>query len=111
MGCVDSALQMFGNATFWIFWPNGYEALAALDDNGDGVLIGAELRGLAIWNDGNGDGVSDPGEVNPVEDLGIEVISCRSEEDENGIDWNPAGVSMRNGELRASYDWVVPERR
>ncbi len=108
-GCVESALQMFGNVTFWIFWPNGYEALSALDDNGDGVLSGAELRGLAIWNDRNSDGVSDPGEVIPVEELGIEVISCSNQIDANGMHWNPAGVIMSNGTIRASYDWVVPQ--
>lgn len=108
-GCVDSALQMFGNVTFWIFWPNGYEVLSALDDNGDGVLSGAELRGLAIWNDRNCDGVSEPGEVVPVEEFGIEAISCRSEKDARGMSWNPVGVVMRGGEMRASYDWIAPE--
>jgi hypothetical protein len=103
-GCVESGLQMFGNVTFWIFWPNGYEALSALDDNGDGVLSGEELRGLAIWNDRNCDGVSDPGEVIPVEELGIEVISCRSQVNSNGMHWNPAGVIFANGTLGASYD-------
>jgi hypothetical protein len=107
-GCVESALQMFGNVTFWIFWPNGYEALAALDDNGDGVLSGAELRGLAIWNDRNRDGVSDPCEVTPVEELGIGVISCGSQVDANDMHWNPAGVIFTNGTFRASYDWIVP---
>jgi tetratricopeptide (TPR) repeat protein len=107
-GCVESALQMFGNVTFWIFWSNGYEALSALDDNADGLLSGPELRGLAIWNDRNCDGVSDPGEVTPVEDLGIEVISCRSQVDAKGMHWNPAGVIFANGTFRASYDWIVP---
>jgi hypothetical protein len=107
-GCVESALQMFGSVTFWIFWPNGYEALSALDDNGDGVLSGPELLGLAIWNDRNSDGVSDPGEVTPVEELGIEVISCSSQVDANGMHWNPAGVVFTNGTFRASYDWNVP---
>ena len=107
-GKITSALQMFGNVTFWIFWPNGYEALSALDDNGDGVLSGDELRGLAIWNDRNGNGVSDPGEVIPVEDLGIREISCRSEVDEKGMHWSPRGVEFANGKWRASYDWIVP---
>jgi len=109
-GCVESALQMFGNVTFWIFWPNGYEALSALDDNGDGVLTGDELRGLAIWNDRNCDGVSDPGEVTAVEELGIELISCGSQVDASGMHWNPAGVIMTNGTMRATYDWIVPQR-
>jgi len=110
-GCVESALQLFGNVTFWIFWPNGYEALSALDDNGDGMLSGAELRGLAIWNDRNCDGVSDPGEVKPIEELGIEAISCHSQVDANGMHWNPAGVIMTNGTMRPSYDWNVPSSK
>src|SRR5438445_365240 len=52
-GEVTSALQLFGNVTFWCFWDDGYQALAALDDNGDGLLTGKELNGLAIWHDKN----------------------------------------------------------
>ena len=109
-GRVNSALQMFGNVTFWIFWPDGYEALSALDDNGDGTLSGSELSGLAVWNDRNGNGVSEPGEVIPVEALGIQSISCRSEADASGMRWNPQGVTFTNGVSRASYDWTAPGR-
>jgi tetratricopeptide (TPR) repeat protein len=110
-GKIDSALQMFGNVTFWIFWPDGYAALSALDDNGDGMLSGSELSGLAVWNDRNSNGVSEPGEVIPVEALGIESISCHSESDANGMHWNPVGVSLTNGLSRATYDWIVPSPR
>ena len=48
-----SGLDWFGNVTFWLFWQNGYDALSALDDNGDGELREAELAGLAIWQDAN----------------------------------------------------------
>ena len=109
-GRVTSALQMFGNVTFWIFWPDGYQPLSALDDNGDGVLSGSELRGLAVWNDRNCNGVSDPGEVTPVEALGIQSISCSSEADATGMRWNPQGVTFTNGLSRATYDWIVPSR-
>lgn len=105
---ITSALQMFGNVTFWIFWPDGYQALSALDDNGDGVLSGAELRGLAIWNDRNCNGVSDPGEVIPVEALGIQSISCTSQPGVGGMRWNPEGVTFTNGTCRATYDWIAP---
>jgi tetratricopeptide (TPR) repeat protein len=37
---ITSTLQLFGNVTFWLFWETGYDALASLDDNGDGVLTG-----------------------------------------------------------------------
>jgi hypothetical protein len=107
-GRVDSALQMFGNVTFWIFWPNGYEALSALDDNGDGVLSGPELKGLAVWIDRNSNGISDLGEVVPVEALGIQSISCSSKIAPDGMRWNPQGVTLTNGMFRASYDWIVP---
>lgn len=107
-GQIQSGLQMFGNVTFWIFWPNGYEALSSLDDNGDGVLTGAELRGLAVWKDTNGNGVCDPGEVVPLEDLGIESVSCRSLTDASGMHWNPQGVTFTNGVSRPTYDWIVP---
>jgi hypothetical protein len=107
-GEVASGLQMFGNVTFWIFWHDGYEALRALDDNGDGVLDGAELRGLALWNDANGKGVSDPGEVVPVADLGITALSCTRQRHSSGIPWNPVGVTFKDGTTRPSYDWIAP---
>jgi len=37
---ITSALQLFGNVTFWLFWENGYQALRSLDDDGDGRLRG-----------------------------------------------------------------------
>ena len=109
-GRIDSALQMFGNVTFWIFWPDGYQALSALDDNGDGKLSGSELRGLAVWNDRNGDGLSEPGEVIPVDALGIVSISCNNQVHSAGIRWNPQGLIFTNGLSRATYDWIVPSR-
>src|SRR5262249_37761368 len=33
-GKVTSGLQLFGGVTFWCFWEDGYQALAALDDDG-----------------------------------------------------------------------------
>ena len=80
-GKVTSALQLFGNVTFWLFWETGYDALAALDDNRDGQLTGSELAGLALWHDVNGNGICDPGEVKPLVEYGIVAISCRGERD------------------------------
>jgi hypothetical protein len=106
-GQVKSGLQMFGNVTFWIFWRDGYEALSALDDNGDGMLSGAELRGLALWSDHNGNGVSEPGEVCPLDAFGIVSLSCLGESHFSGILWNTAGVTFQNGESRPTYDWIA----
>ena len=110
-GRITSALQLFGSVTFWIFWSDGYAALAALDDDRDGFLRGAELHGLMLWQDRNRNGVSEPEELIPVEDAGIAGIACSGSKHESGCQWNPAGVIYRNGTSRPSYDWIAPAVR
>jgi len=109
-GKITSGLQMFGNVTFWIFWKNGYEALSALDDNGDGCLSGHELEGLTLWHDRNSDGVSDPGEVETVEFWGIQSLSCHFRRHPAGIVFSPRGVVFQGGATRPTYDWIAPSR-
>ncbi len=106
---ITSALQWFGNVTFWLFWNNGYEALAALDDDGDGELKGNELRYLAIWRDANTDGVSDPGEVRPLADHGIISLSCHFTVGDDVLlaARSEAGVRLRNRRVRPTYDVIL----
>ena len=113
-GQVTSGLQLFGNVTFWLFWPDGYAALSALDDDGNGQLDQDELEGLAIWRDANGNGVSDPGEVRPVSAWGVRALSCASQTHSTGIRFNPAGAEFSDGTTRPTYDWIaesVPGQR
>jgi hypothetical protein len=110
---ITSGLQLFGNCTFWLFWDNGYQALAALDDNGDGVLTGNELKHLAVWVDRNGDGVVQPGEVTTLAELNIVALSCRHEIDLNHSDyiaWSRAGVVFRDGTTRPTFDLILHRR-
>jgi len=109
-GQITSALQMFGNVTFWIHWRDGYAAMSSLDDNGDGVLSGEELRGLALWQDRNSNGISEAGEVRPVETFGIFSISCRSQTYSAGMSWQPQGVRFVDGSTRPTYDWIAPSK-
>lgn len=109
-GRITSGLQMFGNVTFWIFWRDGYEALSALDDNGDGILRGKELNGISLWEDANGNGICEPGEVHPVTDYGVVAIDCGSQQHETGIQFNPRGMWMKDGTYRATYDWIAPSQ-
>jgi hypothetical protein len=108
-GRVTSGRQLFGSVTWWIFWRDGYHALDALDDNRDGLLSGEELRGLAVWRDANGDGVSDPGEVLPLTALGVTALSVRATgRMEPGA--SPAcadGLRMADGRVLPTYDWVA----
>lgn len=107
-GRITSGLQMFGNVTFWIFWRNGYDALASLDDDADGQLAGDELNHLSLWHDRNGNGVSEAGEVAAVTRFGIISIDCRSEAHSSGIPFSERGVSFRDGGTRPTYDWIAP---
>jgi tetratricopeptide (TPR) repeat protein len=106
-GEVSSALQMFGSVSFWLFWDDGYQALAALDDNSDGELTGDELRHMAIWQDLNGNGRCDPGEVRSLADWGVVALSCKCQRDQyhpDRIQWSPTGVRFRDGSTRPTFD-------
>ena len=111
-GEITSALQLFGNVTFWMFWENGYHALSALDDNGDGELSGPELEGFAIWRDANGNGVADPGEVRPLSDWGIVRLSCAHEllDDPDAVAFSPEGVTFASGATRPTFDLLMYRR-
>jgi len=111
---VTSALQWFGSVTFWLFWDNGYDALRALDDDGDGQIRGAELNGFALWHDRDRDGVSDKGEVRPVASHGIVALSTRYEYDPHHPDeiaWSRHGVTFATGEVRPTYDLILRTSR
>ena len=89
-GTADSGRELFGNWTFGgkrlaamngrsgaigqQAWRDGYEALSTLDRNGDGRIEGAEREALALWFDRNRDGVSQPGEVVPLEEAGVTAL-------------------------------------
>jgi hypothetical protein len=112
-GRITSALQLFGNVTFLLFWENGYQALRALDDDGDGVLRGHELDGLALWHDVNHNGVSDAGEARPLSAWHIVALSTRHEVDtENAayIASSSAGVTFADGSTRPTYDILLRGR-
>src|SRR5215813_9988534 len=109
-GRITSALQMFGGVTFWMFWNNGYEALRSLDDDGDGVLTGEELKGLAIWRDVNGNGVSEKNEVQTLAYWGIIAVSGQYASDSNNpnrVAWSEYVVTFQDGSTPPTYDIVL----
>jgi tetratricopeptide (TPR) repeat protein len=112
-GEITSALQLFGNVTFWLFWSNGYEPMRALDDNHDGTLSGPELGQLAIWRDADRDGIADRGEVLPLASHGIVALSCDHVEvdDARFAAVSQAGVRLANGATRPTYDVLLKTAR
>src|SRR5262249_32189561 len=105
-GAVRSGVDLIGQHTWSTTWSDGFEALQALDVNNDGVLTGAELGGLSLWHDENRDGVSDPGEVVPVNVHGIVSISVRAGRTSHGVMVAPDGVRFDSGATRPIYDWM-----
>jgi hypothetical protein len=109
-GRITSARQMFGSYSWQLFWRNGFEALAALDDNQDGWLRGAELEGIGLWFDRNQNAISDDGEVTPLSALGVAALACTAPEAEGPHPLNRLGVEMRDGRVLPLWDWVTSPR-
>lgn len=106
-GAIESARQLFGGYTFQIFWKTGYDALTALDDNGDGMLSGAELDGLSVWFDRNSDGYSTADEVIPVRDLGVVSIDTHATCRDGRHPMNAHGLVLGDGRILPTWDWIV----
>jgi hypothetical protein len=102
-GRITSGRQLFGTVTWWMFWENGYQALASLDDDRDGWLRGRELNGLALWFDRNQNGISDPGEVIPIEQAGIEALAVNAD----ASLMNQRGAVLKDGRVLPTWDWVA----
>lgn len=109
-GLITSGLQLFGNVTFWLFWENGYEPLASLDDDQNGILSGSELTHLSIWHDSNSNGFSDPGEVQPLDRWDIVALDTNHQPHETALRWNPRGIHFRDGTTRPSFDILLEMR-
>jgi len=106
---IASGLQLFGNVTWWLFWNDGYEALTALDDDQDGFLTGHELERLGVWQDTNGNGRVDAGEVKTLDECGIQALACSSQSSSSKdvVRWSPRGVVFKGGEVRPSWDVLL----
>ncbi|GHU41441.1 hypothetical protein AGMMS50289_04600 [Betaproteobacteria bacterium] len=71
-GKVNNINELFGNLQ-----QTGYEELATLDVNGDGVIDtnDAAFAALKVWQDKNGDGVTQTGELRTLQQVGIASIN------------------------------------
>lgn len=80
-GIIDDVNEMFGDAQ-----QSGFDALSELDDtanggNADGVIDSQDFgfADLAVWQDANGDGITDSGELLSMAEVGIESISLANQ--------------------------------
>jgi hypothetical protein len=96
---------------------DGFEALALLDDNGDGRVDARDARyaELLLWRDANHDGVSQPGELRPLAKSGIRALEVRSTTreltDRHGNDLSTQGTFVwRSGRLGRMADAFLVNR-
>ncbi|RYG33718.1 hypothetical protein EON81_17505 [bacterium] len=104
---ITSGRQLFGSATWWMMYRDGYAALSALDNDRNGWLEGKELVGLAVWRDANQNGISETGEVVTVGAAGIRGLATRSEGRTGRSLVRQDGVRFADGRELPTYDWVI----
>lgn len=78
---ITKASQLFGNDKA----ANGFESLAVLDKNKDKKISKQELNELVLWQDANGDGVSQVSEITKLSQYGITEISLAYNNDDARI--------------------------
>jgi|GEM_PF-1490701 len=78
-GKINNGTELFGDHTAQpATWnPNGFHALKVFDSNGDGLIDAKDFAfsQLRLWNDANGSGLTDAGELTTLSDNGLTSIS------------------------------------
>ncbi|MCH5263932.1 MAG: hypothetical protein J1F42_13565, partial [Lachnospiraceae bacterium] len=98
-GIINDGSELFGTSTKLANGTNarsGFEALAQYDLNGDGIIDeNDEVFGrLKVWQDKNGDGISQEDELYSLDDLGIESISLNTSEEDGRL---TAKINYKDG--------------
>ena len=108
-GRIDDGGELFGSGTSLrdgTRAENGFQALAELDDDGDGQITASDyaFASLRLWADENRDRVSQPGELEPLSARGVTHIGL-------GYERAPRCDARGNCEVeRASFDFAEGRR-
>lgn len=110
-GKITSGRQLFGNSTWWMFFRDGYEALATLDSDRNGWLEREELMGIRVWQDANGNGVSDPGEVRTLAHHRISALRTQASHRDSNGPRAEVGIRQTDGTTAPTFDWTPTSLR
>jgi hypothetical protein len=106
-GAITNGGELFGTETLLSngeFAPNGFEALAELDSNNDGVIDAndEQFSELRVWHDAKTDGISTADELMTLDEAGVVSIDLSYTEDaftdDNGVLHQEIGSYSRRSE-------------
>lgn len=120
-GTIDTGRELFGNHTLRADGSeamNGYDALAQLDQDRDGRVSASDpgFASLRVWKDADGTGVTSPGELHTLADLGIASISvgyaqCATLDPQGNAHRQIGSFTRVNGAVGATADvWFDVDR-
>lgn len=103
-GVIDGIGELFGSGRI-----DGFTELAQHDSNGDGKIDAqdADWAKLQVWQDANGDGISQAGELKSISALGITAIGLATTPSAVAVGDNILGATgsyTRDGETRLAAD-------
>ena len=110
-GVIDDGTELFGNNSVLSSGQkakNGFEALADLDTNNDGLFNSsdAEWNNVKVWKDANGNGIVDEGELLTLEQVGVAGINVdykpSTTVDDNGNEHKQTGTFIKTDGSTAS---------
>ncbi|MFA6539955.1 MAG: calcium-binding protein, partial [Negativicutes bacterium] len=104
-GAINDGTELFGDSMKkkdGTLAKNGFDALAEFDDNKDGVIDDkdAVYSQLRVWQDANGNGISDAGELKTLAEVGIKQLNLNKTD--------VTGAEQANGESvrqQGSFVW------
>lgn len=89
-GAIENGSEVFSEVFNGGSFADSLEALASLDDNGDGVIDtqDAAFGDIKVWQDANSDGISQAGELQNLSEHGISLIDLDAARAERTVDGN-----------------------
>lgn len=103
-GQIDNGTELFGNNSVLSSGEkaaNGFEALADLDSNNDGVFNSSDTAwsDVKVWKDSNGNGILDEGELLTLAQAGVSGVNLDYQDstttDENGNQHKQTGTFIK----------------